>query len=116
MGAGDDERRCRSSEGAFSVPRKPPEGESNPAGNDCDVEKDCRCTIGNRLRAISRGLRGGNKPHNTGKGSLIADSANANAKASATGNWAGGYHRTSSLPYCFRFSVDHALVNIGVVS
>ena len=113
MRAGDDEDRCSSNQGVFSVARKPPVGECNCARHDCHIKKDRGRTVGKSLRARAGSLRSGDESHDSGESGLVPDCRNADAKASATGNCSRNDSGTRPLRYRFGLASDHGLVNVS---
>ncbi len=90
-----------------------PVDESDRARHNRHVKKDCGGTVGKSLRARARSLGGGDEPHNSGKGGLVPDCGNADAKTSAAGNCSRNNFRTCPLRHRFGLAGDHGLVNIG---
>src|SRR5215471_21094969 len=114
MGASNDEDGCRPDQRVLFVTRQPPVGESNRTRGDRNIKENCGGTVGKGLCAGCRSLCGGHKPNNARESGLLADSRNADTKASATGDRSCGHSRTWSFRYCPRLTGDHRLVNIGV--
>ncbi len=113
MWASNDKDSCCPYQGMFFVPGKPPVGESNGPRYDCNIEKDCGCTVSKGLGARSGSLRRSNKAHDPGQSGPLPDCRNAYPKASATDDRSRDDHGTWPLRDPLGFAGNHRLVDIG---
>src|SRR5439155_23819384 len=109
---GNDKDCCRSYQGMFFVARKPPVGESNGPRHDCNIEKDCGCTVSEGLGSRSRRLRSSNKPHYPGESGLLSNCRNAHSNASSTDDSSRNDGCAGPLRDCPRLAGNHPLVYI----